>query len=444
MNKKKLVRHVTEHGCSLYRQGADHEFWRNGTATRFAAIPRHGEIKPGTVRAICRELGIPRPLEKERKPFMLHTPYGTTGVTVSRLGFGGMRFKDQKDEDACAGLVRACHDAGVTYFDTAPGYGESERLMGLVLGEMQKTRAEKPFYVSTKTFAQDPSKVREDLETSLKRLRLPHIDFYHLWCISNVDDYFNRKAALKVFEQLKSEGLIKHIVVSTHVEGSDVKRILDDYPFEGVLLGYSAMNFAYRDQGLTDAAKAKKGVVIMNPLGGGLIPRNPERFEFVKSRPEETVVEGALRFLLNDPRITVVLVGMSDLNDLKGALAAVDGFKPLGDAQVDRIRAGVKEAFNEICTGCGYCDDCPGELPIPKLMDAYNQFMLTGDRKNITNRLRMHWQLLPDGHNLDNCVECGKCEGECTQKLPIIKRLKEIRTEVDNWAAAMAAKNKKG
>ncbi len=374
---------------------------------------------------------------------MLYTNYGSTGIEVSRLGFGGMRFKDQKNEEACASLVKACYDAGITYFDTAPGYGESERLMGMALAEMQKTRQEKPFYVSTKTFATDPSKVREEFETSLAKLQLPYIDFYHLWCVTSMDDFHQRKAALKVFEQLKSEGLVKHIVVSTHVQGDDVKRILEEYPFEGVLMGYSAMNFAYRDQGLTDAAKAGKGVVIMNPLGGGMIPSHPDRFEFVKTRQDETVVEGALRFLFNDDRISVVLVGMSDENDLAGAIKAVDGFQPLTSAQVNNIREGVKEAFNSICTGCGYCADCPEGLPIPKLMDSYNQYMLTSDRKAITNRMRMHWSIADDEDNrLNQCIECGKCEGDCTQKLPIIERLGEIKTELANWRAAMEAKNK--
>ena len=159
--------------------------------------------------------------------------------------------------------------------------------------EMQKTRTSKPFYVSTKTFAGDESSFRKDLETSLKRMNLDYIDFYHVWCILSADAWIQRKKILSAFEKAKNEGLIRHICVSSHMTGNEIGDVLRDYPFDGVLLGYSAMNFAYREAGIEDAAKLGRGVVVMNPLGGGIIPQFPDRFSFVKTREKETVVEGA-------------------------------------------------------------------------------------------------------------------------------------------------------
>ena len=262
---------------------------------------------------------------------MLYNEYGTTGIQVSRIGFGGMRFPDQEDREACAQLVRTAYDQGITYFDTAIGYGKSEELFGLAFREMRKTRAERPFYVSTKTFQSDESLIRKELETSLTRLQLDCIDFYHIWCVMNLNAYEERKqhGILKTFQKLKEEGLIRNICISTHMTGPDVARLMDDYPFAGVLLGYSAMNFKFRDAGLAAAARKGAGVVVMNPLGGGIIPRFPDRFSFVKTRADETVVQGALRFLLNDSRITVSLVGFSNAAQVAEAVAAVDGFQPL-------------------------------------------------------------------------------------------------------------------
>lgn len=174
---------------------------------------------------------------------MIYREYGTTAVKVSAIGFGGMRFKNQKDIDGCASLIKAAYDAGITYFDTAPGYEDSEDLFGVALKEMKKTRDQKPFYVSTKTFGDKPGSVRKDLENSLKRMGLDYIDFYHVWCIITPDVYQRRKAngVLIEFERLKTEGLIKHICVSTHMTGIEIGEMLQDYPFDGVLLGYSAM-----------------------------------------------------------------------------------------------------------------------------------------------------------------------------------------------------------
>jgi predicted aldo/keto reductase-like oxidoreductase len=123
-------------------------------------------------------------------------------------------------------------------------------------------------------------------------------------------------------------------------------------------------------------------------------------------------------------------------------LRAVNGFKPLVPETVRRIRESVRSAFNELCTGCAYCDECPQGIPIPKLMDAYNQFMLTGGKKDIVNRLAWHWGILQERNYLDRCTECGACEKACTQHLPIIKRLKEIRAEVERHLSEEAAKAK--
>ena len=373
---------------------------------------------------------------------MIYRTYGQTNLKVSALGFGGMRFKDHKDVDACAALVKAAYDGGINYFDTAIGYGESETVMGVALHEMLKTRGERPFYVSSKTFGGSEDEVRRDLEKSLKRLQLDALDFYHVWCLLSPQAWADRKAkgVLKAFEKMKAEGLIRHIVASTHMAGPDIAALLRDYPFEGVLLGYSAMNFAFRDAGVQAAHELGRAVVAMNPLGGGIIPQNPARFAFLQTRPGETVVEGALRFLFNDPRITVSLVGFSSLEQLHEALRAVEGFQALDAASVARIRAALKTSFNELCTGCRYCDHCPQGIPVPKMMDAYNQYALTGKPRAMAERLAWHWGVAWDKHGLDRCTACGDCEKACTQKLPIIARLKEIRIEVEKAHAEQQAK----
>ncbi|MFC1452969.1 aldo/keto reductase, partial [Verrucomicrobiota bacterium] len=125
---------------------------------------------------------------------MIFRDYGRTGASVSVIGFGGMRFRDQNDVDGCASLVKAAYDAGITYFDTAPGYGKSESLFGAAFKEMNRTRAQRPFYVSTKSGKSAPSDIRRDFENSLRRMNLDSIDFYHMWYVLSLDEYRGRKA----------------------------------------------------------------------------------------------------------------------------------------------------------------------------------------------------------------------------------------------------------
>ena len=61
MKRSDLERHLRSHGCAFWREGGGHEVWWNPANRRMTAVPRHREIRPGTVRSICKHLDIPRP-----------------------------------------------------------------------------------------------------------------------------------------------------------------------------------------------------------------------------------------------------------------------------------------------------------------------------------------------------------------------------------------------
>jgi predicted aldo/keto reductase-like oxidoreductase len=360
---------------------------------------------------------------------MMVRSYGSTGIDVSAIGFGGMRFGQIDDEDVCAELVKHAYDRGINYFDTAPGYfgGKSEERFGLAFRDMKKTRDEKPFYVSTKSNQGDPDAIRRDLEQSLERMGLDYIDFYHMWWVVRSEWYYDRKAkgALEAFSRLKEEGLIKHVCLSSHMSGEEIEDVLADYDFDGVLLGYSAINFLYRERALDAAANGGKGVVVMNPLGGGTIPEHADRLGFLRARPDETVVEAALRFLLNDSRIAIALVGFSETAHVDEAVRAAEGFKPIPAREIERMRRELGEQFDTLCTGCEYCMPCPQEMQVARLMQSYNQLLLSGKPQRLINTMKWTYAVLDD-HGIERCTECGLCETRCTQKLPIRERLKEM------------------
>ena len=161
----------------------------------------------------------------------------------------------------------------------------------------------------------------------------------------------------------------------------------------------------------------------MNPLGGGVIPGNPERFKFISS-PGESIAVSALRFLWDHPDISVTLVGYNNEEQVKETLQAMENYKPRTEAELEAIKVNVSASLEGICTGCSYCDDCPQGIPIPKYMDAYNQKILQGKDDIIKNRLAWHWNL--DNSMAKKCTACGLCEKACTQHINIIERLKEI------------------
>ncbi len=322
-------------------------------------------------------------------------------------------------------MVQAA-EAGVNYFDTAPAYFgvKSETAFGHGLRELKRRNL--PFYCSTKTSQSTEKGIRKEIEAQLKRLGLDAIDFYHVWCITSLEEWRTRRkdGVLTAFRKLKEEGLIRHICVSSHLIGDDIRELLMEGVFEGVLFGYSAYNFNVRAQAFEAITAYDLGCVVMNPLGGGLIPEHPSLFEFLKSRPDESVVHAALRFLFSHERITCTLVGFSTVEQVRDAAAAVEGFVPRAPADIARIKAGLGPSFAELCTGCQYCDSCPEDIPIPKLMEAWNHGKLYGRNTAVTERLSWHWNLSPT--EAARCTACGNCETLCTQHLPISSRMAEI------------------
>jgi predicted aldo/keto reductase-like oxidoreductase len=354
--------------------------------------------------------------------------YGKTGLRISRLAFGGMRFARPRDVSAMAEVVLAAHEAGINYFDTAPGYceGMSEKIIGHALRQINPGDGE--FYLSTKSGSSDAEGVRADLERSLERLGVDCIEFYHCWYILTLGAWERRKSggAVNALLKAKEDGLVRHLAFSTHLPGDEVEKIINENIFEGVTLGYNAVNFPYRQQGLKAAQKAGIGVVVMNPLGGGTIPENPDNFSFIRSYEGQPIVEAALNFIWSHQEITAALVGFSNLDDVNSAVASWKKYVPrVHQLDLERMKSRIEESFDSLCTGCRYCDICPEDIEVYKFIEAYNHVMLKGG-EGLEERIRWHYGI-EDLEPLDRCTQCGECETACTQHLPILERFEKIK-----------------
>ncbi len=367
---------------------------------------------------------------------MIYKEYGKAGIKVSAVGFGGMRFDMKKSNEENAELLLYAKDKGINYFDTAPGYCEdkSEDIFGIAIEQISDVRDE--FYVSTKgmpTSFDTADKARAAVEKSLKRLKTDYLDFYHVWCIRTMGQYELAMKKGGQFEGLmkcKEEGLIKNIAISTHLPGNNVETIINDGNFSGVLMGINILNFPYRWQGVEAAYNGGYGVIAMNPLSGGMIPKFEKELGFLAGE-NETPVEAAIRFCVSCPQITISLIGFSTKDHIDTACAVADKSAPFTQEEIDRIKASVSDNMDAICTGCGYCMKCcPNEIPIANYMQFYNNKAMFGksDKEMIGDiKFQHEWGLLADRKgSAGDCVQCGECETECTQHLHIIERLGEL------------------
>lgn len=360
---------------------------------------------------------------------MIYRQYGKTNKMISVLGLGGMRFGN--NEDYAVELIRKSNELGINYFDTAPFYcnDRSEEIYGKAFKQMPKD-----FYVSTKSGIFNESnadEVRSRIEKSLNRLGVNKINFYHMWCIMDLGQYDEVMAPNGPYEgalRAKEEGLIDHLVFSTHCSGEDIRKIVEDDVYEGVLLGYNVVNHPYRQEGIRSAKERGIGVAVMNPLGGGLIPNSPEYFKFLKEKAEETVNQSALRFILAQEGVTTALIGASTIEELEENVGVLKYPLEVSAEKRQEIRGNISKSMDKLCTTCGYCLKCPKNIKINRYLEAYNMAILK-DREEMNNYLQFlktQGALKGEEALAIDCIECGKCEQLCTQKIPIIKRLKEI------------------
>lgn len=361
---------------------------------------------------------------------MYYKQYGNTNIKASAVGMGTMRYNDEDINagklDKCADVVLYAHEKGINFFDSAPFYcqDKSEIITGMALSQLRRDS----FYISSKvnlntldnkTSADD---FRRRLENSLKRLKVDYLDFYYLWCMLDLESFKKQYDLLyKHFDQAKKDGLIRNITVSSHMQGSDLEKVVDTNLFAGMLIGYNALNYRFRQAGIAAAADKGMGIVVMNPLGGGLIPDNPETFSYLTEGSNLTVPPAALRFVASHKEITVALAGCTTKKHVDDAIKAVENLVERPAAEIYKEYEDRGVALNNLCTGCGYCDSCPVGIDIPKYMDSYNSKILG---QNMADRIKYHWGI-PISKSAE-CIQCGQCEELCTQHLPIIERLAEI------------------
>lgn len=370
---------------------------------------------------------------------MQYRRFGNTGVNISTLGFGCMRLPEIQKEDGSwevdqnktnAMLMRA-YDLGVNYFDTALYYCHSNS--EIAIGKALKPIRDK-VYISTKCpldLVKEPGDFRKTLETSLKKLDTPYVDFYHFWGIDQQD--FDEKIVplglIAEAQKLKEEGLIRHISFSFHDSPEALKHIIDNGKgLESVLLQYNLLDRANEEM-IQYAAKKGLGVVVMGPVGGGRLAAPTELAAKLGTEAVNTY-ELAFKFVLGNPGVCCALSGMQTIEMVEQNAKVASLENPMSEAEWRRVGESLEnlKKFSELyCTGCSYCQPCPKGINIPKIFQAYtylNVYGLKDLAKNTWNGY-LNNEKNP-GVSPSACVNCGYCERKCPQHLKVRELLKKV------------------
>lgn len=363
-------------------------------------------------------------------------------LSLSGLGLGMMRLPvvngddNVVDEAAAAEMIDYAYHNGINYFDTAWGYhnGNSELTAGKYLSRYPR----ETYYLATKFPGYDNSnmpKVKEIFEKQLEKCQTPYFDFYlfHNVYEGNVDDYLNPKFGIMdyLLEQ-KKNGRIRHLGFSTHGSVDVIRRFLDAYgePMEFCQIQLNYMDWHFQDARKKVALLHEAGLPIwvMEPLRGGKLAKLPEGMTaaLAEMRPEEPVPAWAFRFLQSIPGVTMILSGMSDMEQLKANIATFEKDAPLTEKELDSLVALADEETKKgglPCTACHYCTThCPQGLPIPDLIALYNEHKLTGGGFIAP----MAVGSMPPEKRPANCVGCRSCEEVCPQQIKISEMMKDF------------------
>ena len=240
---------------------------------------------------------------------MQYVNFGTTGLQISRLGFGGIPIQ-RIDQPGTRELLIAAHKAGINYIDTARAYTVSEAWIGQSLEE---AGLRDDFILATKCRALTKADMEAEIATSLKNLRTDHIELFqfHNPSLDGLKTILAPGGAMEALLEAKAKGIVGHIGITAHL-AAVFEAALDIPEIETIMFPYNIVEQQGREL-IDRCAAAGKGFIDMKPLAGGAIEDG----------------RLALRYVLSNPAVTVSIPGMATVEELNDNVAGAANTAPL-------------------------------------------------------------------------------------------------------------------
>ncbi len=356
------------------------------------------------------------------------------GRKLSALGMGILRLPtvegdpNRIDRAKARPVVEEAIRQGINCFDTSHIYlnTDSERFLGEVLADYPREQ----FCLSTKFAAKRERDIAETFQQQLQRLQTDYFDIYMLHGVdeNSFDLYTDPwKDYMGFLLEQKKQGKIRHIGFSSHMAPAALKRFLEwNDSFDMALIQLNYLDWTLLD------AKAQYDLLtehnipvwVMEPLKGGrLSSLSPESGEILKkAAPERSLSSWGFRFLMGLPNVSVVLSGMSAIEQVKDNASTFAAWDPLTEKESKALAQAAetfKGALGVPCSACRYCTPvCPAGLDIPLLIQGWNEYRVSGET----------WRLAELDRTVspDACLKCGACEIQCPQKIQIPQVLESL------------------
>lgn len=316
---------------------------------------------------------------------------GKTKLMVHEVGLGGIPIQRINREEV-GELIDEMLVQKMNFIDTARAYSNSEAL----IGEALKGRRDH-FIVATKSMAKTYEAMKRDVDISLANLQTETIDLYQLHNPKATDDI---SGPFRALVEAKAMGKIRAIGITNH-SASFLLECIKKYHFDTIQFPYNFLE-AQGEEVFRVAHEAGLGTIAMKPLAGGVIKRG----------------QLAIKFILNNPNITVVIPGMASVKEVIENNQLGDRSISISDlAYIEELKATTNQVF---CHRCGYCLPCTKGIDIPVMFTFEGYFNRYDLKKWATERY------LSMAVKADACIACGVCEARCPYQLHIIDKMKQV------------------
>lgn len=318
---------------------------------------------------------------------------GRTGIEVCAVGMGGIPLTQLSLEEG-AQLVSYALDTGIDFIETARGYQDSEKKIGLGIRGRRDSVT-----LASKAGHRDYDGMAAAIDQSLEALDTDYIDIYQVHYIKDEEalkQVLAPNGAMKALRKAQDERKIGHIGVTAH-EARPLVQAMETGEFTNVQLPFNIVEREACDRLIPLANELNIAVIVMKPLAGGIFPN----------------ARDALRYILQQP-ISVMAIGMKRKWEVDENVALASAWAPLNDDEMTALMRQADEMGTTFCRRCYYCLPCPQGVSLSMLMIADMLHL----RHGIDELMRdMKW----DEHLATalKCVRCEQCVEKCPYNLPI-------------------------
>lgn len=322
---------------------------------------------------------------------------GKTSLEVSALGFGAIPII-RLDQQEAVRVLHHAFDRGITFYDTANAYRDSEEKIGRAFADRRDR-----IVLASKTLRRDAAGLKEHLERSLKMLRTDRIDLYQLHQVAQESDWEKISGpggALEEALRALADGKIRYLGVTSHNLQMALKLVRTGL-FSTIQFPFNFIEEGAREELLPETRQREIGFIVMKPFAGGVIDNARLAFRYLREQ----------RGILPIPGFE----STDQVDEVLSAYAAPNRLTDDDCAAMDAYRAELGKRF---CRRCEYCQPCPQGVMITPALG----YRIVANRMGPA--VAVEFCKTPM-ESVQHCNACEACIARCPYDLPIPQMLQE-------------------